>query len=397
MSVTDASFLYSKKFSSKYYVEAKAGTAILYMKSDEDFHDISDDVESNKTNKMNLYLGANAAINRFFINSTTCINKDFDNLQFSLSMAVKPCRGLALRFGLNALNIYWGNDEVWERSEDDNLYNMTTSANFGLEWNLLKNRLFGSLDIYNTRVRDESVYESIDLKNFGLEFVLGAKILDMKRVKWRVNANIAVNESVIGNEINNEEHLLYLNKIYSNGNTAAIEGKSPLTYTVYDQVYDNSGNPIQGLYSDIDENGLINEDDLIVRHSPIPSIVAGFSTKLETFGFYLQADAHINADRYNCYVNENYADSYFLDSGSEYVSSENVSNSSFFRMDDIVLGYKSSKSKIPWQVYAAVQNPFVITNYEGSDPEIADGLDDGYFYQRPTIYSLGVKINFKIK
>lgn len=45
------------------------------------------------------------------------------------------------------------------------------------------------------------------------------------------------------------------------------------------------------------------------------------------------------------------------------------------------------------KIYGAVNNPFLITNYSGQDPENFTGIDNN-FYPRATVYNLGVNIDF---
>ena len=46
-----------------------------------------------------------------------------------------------------------------------------------------------------------------------------------------------------------------------------------------------------------------------------------------------------------------------------------------------------------FKVYFAVNNPFIVTNYSGQDPENFGGIDNN-FYPRPTVYNVGVNIDF---
>ena len=81
----------------------------------------------------------------------------------------------------------------------------------------------------------------------------------------------------------------------------------------------------------------------------------------------------------------------------QYRSSFYVQKASFLRMDNITLGYTFDKlfnEKQNARVYFTVQNPFVITNYSGLDPEISgDGIDNN-LYPRPISFLLGVNVNF---
>ena len=75
-----------------------------------------------------------------------------------------------------------------------------------------------------------------------------------------------------------------------------------------------------------------------------------------------------------------------------------LENASFFRMDDINVGYTFDKFahwKGKIRVGASVQNVFTITNYSGLDPELtaADGVDNNLI-PRPRLYTVRLNINF---
>ena len=75
-----------------------------------------------------------------------------------------------------------------------------------------------------------------------------------------------------------------------------------------------------------------------------------------------------------------------------------LENASFFRLDDINLGYtfeNINKSGVNLRVAAGVQNVFVITKYSGLDPEVSSDLGiDGTIWPRPRIFSLRLNLNF---
>ncbi|MDY5655813.1 MAG: hypothetical protein SPF39_01515, partial [Prevotella sp.] len=77
-----------------------------------------------------------------------------------------------------------------------------------------------------------------------------------------------------------------------------------------------------------------------------------------------------------------------------------VRNASFLRCDNINLGYSFEQlfksgnyNGLSGRVYVTVQNPFVITKYDGLDPEVHQGVDNGV-YPRPTTFLLGLNLNF---
>ena len=72
-----------------------------------------------------------------------------------------------------------------------------------------------------------------------------------------------------------------------------------------------------------------------------------------------------------------------------------VKEASFFKIDNITLGYTLDKAikNTTLRVYGSLQNVATITDYEGLDPEITGGIDNN-FYPRPRSFVLGVNIDF---
>ena len=82
-------------------------------------------------------------------------------------------------------------------------------------------------------------------------------------------------------------------------------------------------------------------------------------------------------------------DRYFL---SDYY----IQNASFLKMDNISLGYQVGKvlnGKASLRINANAQNVFVLTKYDGIDPEIKGGIDNN-FYPRPRTFVLGLNLDF---
>lgn len=71
-----------------------------------------------------------------------------------------------------------------------------------------------------------------------------------------------------------------------------------------------------------------------------------------------------------------------------------VKNSYYIRCGNITLGYTLPLKKKFLQscrIYADINNPFIITNWTGLDPETDNGT---YAYPNITSYSLGINIKF---
>ena len=187
-------------------------------------------------------------------------------------------------------------------------------------------------------------------------------------------------------------------------------------FYVYEQVYDENGKPLEGVFVDRNDDGIVDENDLYFYHNADPKVTYGFSTKLQYKNWDFSIAGHGNAGNwiYNS-VAANSAElsrarlfaNAFLSNRTEYAFDTNwqtskvlsdyyVQNGSFFRIDNITLGYSFDKlftSRLGGRIYATVQNPFVFTKYKGLDPEISGGFDDN-FYPRPITYMLGLTLNF---
>ena len=74
-----------------------------------------------------------------------------------------------------------------------------------------------------------------------------------------------------------------------------------------------------------------------------------------------------------------------------------VQDASFFRIDNIILGWSFQKQVLSsrlfsGRLYLNVQNPVTFTRYKGQDPEVFGGYD-GTLYPRPATFLLGVSFN----
>ena len=81
----------------------------------------------------------------------------------------------------------------------------------------------------------------------------------------------------------------------------------------------------------------------------------------------------------------------------QYQSSHYIQNASFLKMDNISLGYNFEEilnQNQSGRVYLTVQNPFVISNYAGLDPEFTNNGIDNNIYPHPRVFILGVSLNF---
>jgi iron complex outermembrane receptor protein len=80
----------------------------------------------------------------------------------------------------------------------------------------------------------------------------------------------------------------------------------------------------------------------------------------------------------------------------QYFSDFYIRDASFLRLDHITAGYRfddviGAGSSI--RTFLTVQNPFVISDYDGLDPEVQGGIDNNIYPRSRTIL-LGVGANF---
>ena len=82
-------------------------------------------------------------------------------------------------------------------------------------------------------------------------------------------------------------------------------------------------------------------------------------------------------------------------SGITFMSDYYVQKASFLRVDNITVGYSFDNLGFisGGRISATVQNPFVITDYKGLDPEIFNGID-GSIYPKPVLTVIGLTLNF---
>jgi iron complex outermembrane receptor protein len=198
-------------------------------------------------------------------------------------------------------------------------------------------------------------------------------------------------------------------------------GEEPYQAGVFKQVYDSQGNPIPNAFVDLNgDNQITEEDKYFTSLRPNWNFGFGFNLTYNNFdlsaSFRGQLDGKVydlNALRfghtesaapnnntsisnvlnfYNGAANPAFQDAIGNIQFSDYF----LKNASFMRCENIVLGYNFSENFIPntnMRVYAAVNNPFIITDYDGQDPENFGGIDSN-FYPRPTAYTFGLNIDF---
>jgi TonB-dependent starch-binding outer membrane protein SusC len=317
-------------------------------------------------------------------------------------------------------------------------WEQTATTNVGVDFGFLNNRISGSIDVYQKKTSDllNSVPQPAgtnfsayvvanvgDMKNEGVEFNINTQPVRHRDLTWDVTYNITYNKNTITNltvipddpnyagfpstNINGVQGFAFLNAV----------GTSKNTFYLYHQVYDQNGKPIEGLFEDVNRDGIINEKDKYLGKRADPNVFMGFSTNLTkgkwnagfvmraSFNNYVYNNIYSNNGRLNQLLGAqttgnasvNYLETGFVGNTEQQLLSDYyLQNASFLRMDNLNIGYNFGpviRNAGGLRASFTVQNVFTITKYTGLDPEIGNGVDDN-LYPRPRIYSLGLNLDF---
>ena len=311
-------------------------------------------------------------------------------------------------------------------------WEQSTTYNIGVDWGLFDNRISGSFEVYLRETDDllnnvsipsgtdfaNSITKNIgSLENRGFELKINATPIQSENFKWYVGFNYGYNENKITSlsEDSSSDVGLFNGSLLVN-----TVGYQRNTFYLYKQIYDANGNPIEDQMADLNNDGTINEKDRYRSESSVPRHNLGFNTTLNYKKLALNMAFHSNLGHYIFFnPNDNLASIYdgifrgnihtsYFD--SQFTQSENANqafsdyylqDASFLKMDNISLSYDlgnvfKMKNRSNFILSASVQNVFVLTNFEGGDPESPYnwGRNSGGNYTAPRTFSAALNFNF---
>jgi iron complex outermembrane receptor protein len=322
--------------------------------------------------------------------------------------------------------------------DKDIKWETTTTYNLGLDFGFAGNRITGMVDVYLKKTKDLLSVVPVapgsnfditlltnvgNLENRGIEFTINTIPVKKANLTWELGFNVTYNKAEITNLLKQPDpNFAGIDVSGISGGTGNNIGKfaigyAPFSYFVFKQVYDNNGKPIEGLYEDLNRDGRIDDADRYFYQKPAPDFMFGFSTNFiyKKFSFGLAGHGMAGNYLYNNYnsgnavlrniqnpiqfvsnASSNYLETRFAN--NQYLSDYYIENASFFRLDNINLGYNLGGvlgGGTNLRVSANVQNAFVITKYSGADPENASSTGvDNNIYPRPRIFTLGANLDF---
>ena len=318
-------------------------------------------------------------------------------------------------------------------------WEQTATTNIALDYGFFNNRITGSVDFYLKKTKDllNEVGQSAgtnfapialanvgNMENKGVEFTMNTAIVRKSDFTVDFGYNVTFNKNEITkltfSEDPNYEGQRFGGRSGGTGGTILINsvGYNRGAFYVYKQVYDAAGKPIDNLFEDLNRDGVITEKDLYRYKSANPDVFLGFNGNIgyKKWNAGFIARASLGNYMYNNvasatgatrnilnplgYLSNGSSDvlvSGFKGDGDKYYSSDYyVKNASFFRLDNINVGYNFGKvlnNKADMRFNFNVQNVLVITKYKGADPENAGGIDNN-FYPRPTTFVAGLNLDF---
>jgi iron complex outermembrane receptor protein len=259
------------------------------------------------------------------------------------------------------------------------------------------------------------------MESKGVELTLNLTPVLTQKVKWDLSANFAYNQSEI-TKLTISEDPDYKG-VFTGGIAGGVGsniqihsvGYQPSTFYVYHQLYDENGKLLEGQFEDTNGDGIVNDNDKYRYKNPSPRYTIGLTSNISlgNFDFSFAGRANMGNYVYNnvqtdmgylnrlfgttkylSNVNQSAVDLHVLDQAKLTFSDHFVTKASFFRLDHVTAGYNFNHLLGKFlRVYATIQNPLVVTKYEGLDPEIGNGIDNT-IYPRPRTYLLGVSVNF---
>ncbi len=312
----------------------------------------------------------------------------------------------------------------------------TTTYNVGLDFGFVDNRISGAIDAYyrktddlinfipvpaGTNLTNQILTNVGDLENRGVEFTINLIPVSKPDMTWEIGLNATYNENKI-TKLTATDDPSYLG-VFTGGISGAVGnmiqihsvGYPSNSFFVYEQVYDENQKPIEGLYVDRNGDGQITGDDRYRYKKAAPDVFMGFNSKVVWKKWDFSFNGRINLGNYvynnnwsaggslnNLYWSSGYMNNIPANvletrfQNPQYFSDYYIKDGSFLRMDNMNLGYTLKNfynERMNMRMYLSVQNVFVVTNYEGLDPEVSSGIDNN-IYPRPRIFLMGVNIGF---
>ena len=343
-------------------------------------------------------------------------------------------------------------DLSWEKTRD---------LNFGLDMGFFNNRVNLSVDVYKKKTKDmlvevslarESGYNSVlenigSMQNKGIDITLRTINCNSKSFNWTTDLTFSLNRNkVLDLGGSSEIYTGWLggaNNGFNGSNAVRLTPGEPVGKfwgVIWDGIWrsqeeidaagtQKSAKPGSVRFRDYDRSGTFDSKDCTFVGDPNPDFTFGFNNSfsykqwsliINTYGSIGQdvlnilkvkkdGGTYYGASRRNRWspTNINGTTTAANASYPGYVSTDDVEDASFMRIQTIALGYNLpvKSLNINWlsrlNVSLSADNPFVFTKYSGYDPEVnsfgtnnsVKGVDL-FGYPASRSFRLGIKVDF---
>ena len=335
--------------------------------------------------------------------------------------------------------------EASHNSNPNLKWEQNAELNIGLDYGFLDNRIQGSFDYYNKTTFDLLAQYSVPvppnpvsrtyanvgtIRNEGFELNLQAFVLNKRNLEWRTVFNFSRNRQRIVSLSNDQYQWSEIHEGWISGR--GLVGQENWTQIIAPGY--ELGTFYLPEYAGLSDDGyflfytaaggvtrnLSMAERRVVGHA-LPRFSIGWSNNLRLFkridvsvssrlvyGFSVYNVTRMVFGNPIWLPNLNVLHSALDEAkrglkSAPTISSYYLEDGSFFRIDNINIGYNFNTSKLPWikraRVYFATDNPFLFTKYTGVDPEVSyDGLSFGIdmynTYPKARTFVLGVNLTF---
>lgn len=352
-----------------------------------------------------------------------------------------------LLYGFVGTTVYQGNwinaISAIQNDNPDLRWEKTATANIGLDFSVLSDRISGSFEVYDKRTTDviypypvntnQYLYSQLvanvgEVSNRGYEVALNANVVDRGSFGWNTSLNLAHNKNEIvtlSNDIFKADNIRVFTPDGAGQTGATIQvlmsGQPIGTFYTYKYAGKNENGVSQYVNSDGTLTTAANQlsvDDYQVIGNAQPKLLLGWTNNLKYKNFDLNiffrgvfGNKIMNVTRADLFrpgtatinnIPVEVASESVNDFNSYRYSSRFLESGNYVRLDNATLGYnfkKLGQDIKRLRLYVSVNNLFLITNYKGIDPEInqggtAPGVDSRNFYPKTRTFLVGVNASF---
>jgi|WetSurSiteA1Bulk_404760.scaffolds.fasta_scaffold01436_4 TonB-dependent starch-binding outer membrane protein SusC len=351
-----------------------------------------------------------------------------------------------MKYGLTGVTYINGNQVqsigVTQNENPDLKWESTAMTNIGLDFGFLKNRITGTIEVYDKLTSDLIWYYPVkvppylypylwanvgEISNRGIEFQIDAVAVQGNNFRWTTSFNISSNKNEVKSLSNDQFETpetgiwtaIIGGKGQSGNPTQVIKEGYPLgTFFLRQWAGRDESNVSLFYAANGDKLRVVTVDDFAICGSAQPDLIFGWNNsfsykKIDLSFFFRGVTGNTILNGTLAALNDvNYAASNNIprwslnepieDINSFYYSDRFLESGSYVRLDNATLGYTIDLKKIKLKsarVYLTGNNIFVITKYRGVDPEInmggiEPGIDNNNFYPKTRSFMVGLNLNF---